>query len=68
MIRLDRYFKRVLLAEALLSVTAVSLFYLLPHAVQKRLNRVVNPPAGPKPVRQPPVSVREGRFAEVFSA
>lgn len=57
MIRLGRYFKRVMLAEALLGGTAVALFHLIPLAVQKRLNRVINPPTGPKPVRQQPVPV-----------
>lgn len=56
-INFGRFFRRMLLAEALLGGTAVALFHLTPLAVQKRLNRVINPPAWPKPVRQQPVPV-----------
>lgn len=52
-----RLFKRLLLAEALLAGTAVSLFHLLPLTAQRLLNRVTNPPKGPKPVLARPFPV-----------
>lgn len=49
--------KKVWLVMALLGGTAVLLFHLIPLIVQKQLNRVVNPPAGPKPRHRQPVPV-----------
>ncbi|MCB9422208.1 MAG: dipeptidase [Ardenticatenaceae bacterium] len=55
------YFGRIvrlyLWVTAVLGGTAVLLFHFIPFAVQKLLNRVVNPPAGPKPVLRQPIPV-----------
>ena len=52
--RIDR---KIWLVKVILGGTAVLIFHLIPLIVQKQLNRVFNPPTGPKPIRQQPVPV-----------